>query len=526
MFRYLTFLSSIPQYFGFLYIDYTTTPNTIRVTKAGYCLFKESEQFVNDFDYPNLALAEKDKSSYDYSDIYLQQFIKLQITNPIILKDCEDIFIFPLYVVLSLIKKLDYLSYEELALYVFNTRSIDEIDLKIMEISNFRDLEYYKQIKFIDVFKKTHLGNISLVKAPTTSYFQKLCSYTDLLIKDEVVINSSTDKEYRKVNCIRLNKDKIETVNHILNNCKIDFYDFKEDLDLWIEYIGNPEIKTTPKDVELVNKSTDALLFTILKNGKFYAGDLLNANDVYIFPYLESNFYNIQILDKNSGKVHKSYKVEKYTNKINLFLDNDDVVKEDVFTLENLSTEIINHIEANNFCKNYSSYLYILTKFTGKDYLNNKSLRGARLEFLFYKLFNSLKEFKIIDEVIWGGKIGKYGLPSQAPGGPKGNPDLIVFVDNKLLVVELTTIKSKSQQWTAEAASVPDHIKNVYHDYNGKYDIIGLYLAPIQHDRVKSGIMSNLNDFNVKMLFKEIPQMVDVLTTVKHKKELLESIII
>ena len=102
----------------------------------------------------------------------------------------------------------------------------------------------------------------------------------------------------------------------------------------------------------------------------------------------------------------------------------------------------------------------------------------------------------------------------------------MVFVDNKLLVVELTTIKSKSQQWTAEAASVPDHIKNVYHDYNTKYDVIGIYLAPIQHDRVKSGIMSNLNDFNVKMLFKEIPQMLNVLTTVKHKKELLVAIII
>lgn len=519
-----TLVASIPQYFGFLYIDNTTTPNTIRVTKAGYSLFKESEQFVNNFDYPNLALAEKDKSSYDYSDIYLQQFIKLQITNPIILKDCEDIFIFPLYFVLSLVTELDYLTYEELGLYVFNTSSIDEINLKIIEISNFRDLDYYKQINLIEAFKTTHLGNISLVKAPTTSYFQKLCSYTDLIIKDEIVIHSNSDKEYRKVNCIRLNKDKIETVNHILNNCRIDFYDFKEDLDLWIEYIGNPEIKTTPKDIKLVNTSSDSLLFTILKDGKFYEGDLLNTNDVYILPYLDSNTYDIQIIDKNSGKVNKSYEIKKYSNRINLFLDDDDLVKEDAFTLDKLSDEIINHIEANNFCKNYSSYLNLLSKFTGKDYLNNKSLRGARLEFLFYELFNILKESKIVDEVIWGGKIGKYGLPSQTPGGPKGNPDLIVFIDNKLLVIELTTIKSKSQQWTAEAASVPDHIKNIYHDYNSRYDVIGLYLAPIQHDRVTSGIMSNLNDFDVMMLFNEISKILEILIRVKGKEDLLNSI--
>jgi len=49
--------------------------------------------------------------------------------------------------------------------------------------------------------------------------------------------------------------------------------------------------------------------------------------------------------------------------------------------------------------------------------------------------------------VIWNGKIGEYGIPSPAPGGPNGDPDILIFIGDTLVVLELTTIKSKSQQW-------------------------------------------------------------------------------
>ena len=44
---------------------------------------------------------------------------------------------------------------------------------------------------------------------------------------------------------------------------------------------------------------------------------------------------------------------------------------------------------------------------------------------------------------------GKYGLPTQAPGGKTGTPDIVFAVDDLHIVIELTTIKAKSLQFSA-----------------------------------------------------------------------------
>ena len=124
-----------------------------------------------------------------------------------------------------------------------------------------------------------------------------------------------------------------------------------------------------------------------------------------------------------------------------------------------------------------------------KNLHKSKNLRGSRLEYLFYKYFEKLENENIIDEVIWNGKIGQYGIPSPSPGGPTGSPDILLFIDDMIIVVELTTIKAKSQQWSAEGASVPDHIRLVEEKYSDK-KIFALYLAPIIHEeRVTKGML-------------------------------------
>ena len=100
-----------------------------------------------------------------------------------------------------------------------------------------------------------------------------------------------------------------------------------------------------------------------------------------------------------------------------------------------------------------------MNKVLGLDKLNDKSLRGAYFEYYAYKMLLKLLDLKVIDNVIWNGKIGKYGLPTQAPGGKTGTPDIIFTIDDTDYVLELTTIKSKSGQFAAEGSSVPDHIR-------------------------------------------------------------------
>ena len=120
-----TLLASIPQFFGFTFINTNTTPNTLLVTKAGSEIVKEFETFLEDYDYSNLRDGEKDGGVINYSETYLKQFLKLQLTNPVILKDCKNTLVFPLIFTLQVLKVTRYLTYEEIALFIL------EVNLKV-----------------------------------------------------------------------------------------------------------------------------------------------------------------------------------------------------------------------------------------------------------------------------------------------------------------------------------------------------------------------------------------------------------
>ena len=118
-----TLLASIPQYFGFTFINTDTTPHTLFITEAGNTILKELDSSLKGYNYSNLREAEKDEGTINYSDTYLKQFLKLQITNPVILKDCESISVFPLIFTLKVLRKTRYLTYEEVALFIFRSKS-------------------------------------------------------------------------------------------------------------------------------------------------------------------------------------------------------------------------------------------------------------------------------------------------------------------------------------------------------------------------------------------------------------------
>jgi len=501
-----TLLASIPQYFGFTFINTDTTPNTLFVTDAGKTIVKEQESFLENYDYSNLRDAEKDKGVVNYSDTYLKQFLKLQLTNPVILKDCESILVFPLIFTLKILKKTRYLTYEEIALFIFRSKSQNEIDFVTLEIENFRNLEYKKQLQLVEAFKQTHLGNISLVQAPTTSYYQKLCSYTGLIDKSSITITGNNEE--RKVNTIEIISEKESIINNLLKDYDFEPYDFKDNLRLWLQYIGNTEVLNTPKDVAILNKTSNEQLVVVSENDLIINGNLINPNDVISFPAIEKNNYKINIYNKTDGSITETISyVYSDDDKIEIKnINSNNVNQIDINVIEK---EIIEHINSKDFSEDYLKYILIISNIVGKNLQKSKNLRGSRLEYLFYKYFEKLENGNIVDEVIWNGKIGQYGIPSPSPGGPTGSPDILLFIDDMIIVVELTTIKPKSQQWSAEGASVPDHIRLVEEKYPDK-KIFALYLAPIIHEeRVTKGMLSRLKDYESKLHCLEIDKFLN-----------------
>ena len=510
-----TLLASIPQYFGFVFINTETTPTSLSISKAGLELLNEFHDFLKNYNYKNLTIAEKNNGDIQFSNTYLKQFAKLQITNPVILKDCENIFVFPLLFVIKIIKVINYLTFDELAYFVFKSKSQDEIDLIVLEINNFRNLKFNNRKILIDTFKKTHLGNISLVQAASTSYFEKLIRYTELFSIDKIILPNPENLKNEKANAIVLSKSKTKIITELL----IEFdknitYDFKDNLNLWMNYIGNPLVKKTPKDFSIFTSRNENILITISQNDKNIFADLISKEKDAIIPIMETYNYSINIINPDNGSVFSEYKFDsKHSSKIDLStlkVKKIDFGSNDLKTSQN---EINAHIESKMFDPTYSLYLSIVEKISARprNLLDNKNLRGAYLEYLFYKLLLQFQAVGKLDEIIWNGKIGEFSLPSPAPGGQQGISDIIAFKDDKIFVFELTTIKPKAMQWQAEGASVPDHIKIVTEKYKNK-KIIGFYLAPIIHERITSGMSSNLSKNECEIRCVKIIDFIDGLS--------------
>ena len=501
-----TLMASVPQYLGFVYVNTNTTPNTICITEAGYKLWNAHKNEL--VKIPNLV--EGADKTINTSELVLSQMEKLQITNPIILKDCENILVFPFRLTLELLRKLDYLDMEELAYFVFKTRDQSEINLVITEIQNFRSLESHKRKMLIDEFKKTHLGNITLVQAASTKYYQSLCEMTGII---EEYRFKPTNSE-QSLNCIRISNNYLSYVDEILDEkyAEINTFDFQNNLSLWIDYIGNTSRISPPIYVSLNNVSSTDIIALVKKDDIFIDGDIIQKNTSLKLPMFPDEKYSVEITDINTGKQISvcEFIPNRKNDNIKLNVDVDEEVL-DTDNFDNLCQEIMLHSEATNFCGKFENYLKILNKIIGINKIEDKALRGAYYEYLFFKLLNTLKNSMQIDEVIWNGKIGKYNLPTSAPGGKTGTSDIIFTIGNTDYVLELTTIKAKSMQFSAECSSVPDHIR--LYSQNTKKKVVGIFVAPIIHERNTNTMKSVLKQSNIDIVCIKDKDFLEILAS-------------
>ena len=504
-----TLVASIPQYLGFIYINTNTTPSTICLTEAGMALWnKHKGDLVK---IPNLV--EGKDLIIKKSECVLRQMEKLQITNPVILKDCENILVFPFRFMLKVLLKTVYLDNEEIAYFLFKVRSEDEVDLTVQAIENFRQLSKEKREALMNAFKRTHIGNITLVKASSAGYFISLCQITGIIDKLKVSPNNVDGN----LPALKINENYIDYVKDIIDKKynKAEAFDFKDNLELWIDYMGNPDIDYPPINVNICNETNSNYIVVIEKDGVHKYSDMIEAKGILQFPMFVYEKYNVVLIDCISGDEVNRIEIEPTFDIRDFSIESQNCatkIEEDIIEIGN---EIIEHCKSNNFSKKTLSYLKVLENVTGIDKQNDKSLRGAYFEYLVYKLLLKLKNKGVIDDVVWNGKVGKYGLPSPAPGGRLGTADIVFMIDDNDFVLELTTIKPKSTQFSAEGSSVPDHIR-IYADSVSR-DVTGIFCAPKIHPRNTAAMQSTISPYGIELHCITDKELVELL--VKEDKE-------
>lgn len=515
-----TLTASIPQYLGFLYINTNTTPNTICLTEVGVKLWNKHK---GDLVKVKNLLEGKDNLIKE-SNIVLEQLEKLQITNPIILKDCENILVFPFRMTLKLLLDLEYLDREELAYIVFKIKDESEYLLAKQEIINFRKLSFEDREQLINTFKSTHIGNITLVKAPSAAYYEALCEITGIIQKVKVTY-PNLGNNGKIIGAITIKEDCKKYVSDIINTKYSDsqIFDFKEDLDLWIEYIGNPNRLNPPREVIISNKSCTDTLVCIKKEHRLISGDLIEKNDSISVPMFLNEEYEIECLNINDGSIISNNKFSPQNNLcyFDIVLLKTEVINEDTELydgneINSLADEILEHSNAKMFSEKMLNYLNLLNRIDGKNREESKNLRGAYYEFLFFKLLTLLMEKGVVDEVIWNGKIGKFGLPVPAPGGKTGTPDLIFRINKQEFVLELTAIRPKAMQFDKEGSSVPDHIRLQYN--KSDFDVYGVFCAPQIHERNTAIMQASLIEEAINLNCITDKELVEILLSEDREK--------
>lgn len=506
-----TLVASVPQYFGLLYIDNSTTPNTIKLTEAGKKLYTFHKDSIKNIG--TLGEGQRNGELIESSPIFLEQFEKLQITNPIILKDCENIYVFPFRLVLKLLLELDYLDREELAYFVFSIRSEDELPLVINKINKFRSQNKVDRDQEINLFKGTHIGNITLVKAPSASYFENLCHNTGIIDKTKIQIPNPGSSSKDKLPAISIKPDYESYVKDILNNKYKDaeVYDFGNRLKLWIDYIGNPDRLIPPRDIELVNKSSSSLIMIVKQSEKLLSGDLVEAGSSLVAPMFLFEDYEVILISPKDGSILNKVIVTP-DHSVNFYNFDASVSDDTNETLSEIANNIIEHSASRTFNKKFSAYLKIIENIIGTDLINSKTLRGAYYEYQFYKLLERLLEEGVIDEVYWNGNVGQYGLPRPAPGGKTGTPDIVFMMNGEYFILELTTIKGKASQFSAEGSSVPDHIK-LFSEENSGHTVNGIFSAPVIHERNTAAMKAILNPLGIHIKCIVDRNLVDLLVS-------------
>lgn len=513
-----TLVASVPQYLGFLYLDASenSKSSVLRLTPAGKKLWDNNNK--NLVKLKNLR-DDKHKTIQKSTDV-LHQMEKLQLTNPIVLKDCENISVFPFRFLVKLLKKIDYIDQEEIGYFLLRSKEEDQVDTVALEIQNFRNLSTQQRKNLIDTYKQTHIGNITLQQAPSAGYFITICQMTGVIKK----FKAHPSNRDNSITAIKVEPDSQIYIDQMLDKYSdVSTFDFKNNLKLWVDYIGEPSREFPPIMYKIISENESDILWVVEKDGIPIDGNLASQGDSIELPIFLNERYNIKLYSLTSGEILKTIEFEaQNVNDYLIISQLDDNYQSMPDTVDSYAGMIRDHCKAKNFSDANLSKLRIIADVFKQDKSKDKQLRGAYLEYYFFKLLTRLQFDGIVDNVIWNGKIGKYGLPTQAPGGVIGNPDIVFTIDDVDFVLELTTIQPKAMQWKAEGASVPDHV--LQYSKTTKTKVHGIFSAPVMHSRNVTSMKNAIAPHDLKISCLIIDDLLEILKK-SDRKEIYQTLL-
>lgn len=515
-------LEAMLKYVGLIFVVEKGNRPILLVSEAGKEL-QSKNTYTRPHQRKRLSDTIKQNPAWNTLEVIRDQLKKLIITNPVIRADCINILVFPFRAVLRLLlySEIVSLSHEELAYIVFSMRSCNEHQLVKQRILNFRSLNTVDRNKELDAFKKTSVGNKTLVQAPTSLYFIKYC----------VITGFCSTKRMAGKTCLVINEGKRKEIEAYLKEyTAINAFDFGFDVDLWIDYFGEPSRRYPPILVDFIFENPDAVGIAITYSSvnksskpRYLLLDRDHARQtVALFPDEE---YQIEPMDVDSGLTIEKRKI-LITNQIKNVSFSKNRTSSQEWILSKVRKSIEELIGSKSgIDSDYEKRVELYATLTSQStYMKDcrGSLRGGRLEYLFYQFFLILENTKVIDSVIWNGSTAEFGLHRPAPGGKAGNPDLILSIKHIKCPVELTTISNARAQWSAEGVSVHDHVKNFQTEFHIKEQkIIGIFSAPEIHAPIRPSLESESKRLKRPILCLTINELISIFAE-KKRDEIVE----
>ncbi|MBE8182525.1 MAG: hypothetical protein HAW61_03250 [Candidatus Portiera sp.] len=409
--------------------------------------------------------------SADYLSIIQQQYIKLVFDNPI-LKNSNDIEIFPIIALMEILIETNDLSIEEVAIFIFSElKNREQIPETIKNISKFRKLDKESREELINDFKHTHKGNITLTKASSVTYlFSNLSRISLFYVYDKRIKLSSTDEAKKII-------EKYKNKSH---------FKFKDhELLYWDAYYGNTAIHFPPKEVTFKFADNNFEAYLLIKND-IYKTDLIKVEDEITIPVFDEltnilEVYNLQYENQQYVKKFKPYEIK---------------------SVELLALEFSSQYPIADLLEYYKGseiYPVLSRMLRYKERNVNSNLRGGRFENLVYEF---LKEGLTSMKVNWNGRIDKDGIAKPATGGQS---DIVVESNEYFYVVETTTMKHRSGIESAETFSLSRHAKE-FLDKGKKVKIV--LIAPVKYQSITNDMERMVSNLGIEYQSIDIDELI------------------
>jgi len=264
------------------------------------------------------------------------------------------------------------------------------------------------------------------------------------------------------------------------------------------------------------------MFFVIIKQDNNIVSDRLiqDVSQELIAPLFEGETYRIDIFDEMAQLVQTSHVIARREGiKLKLVKEIPRVRTLDPATISLFIGQLMSR--KGDYDDELRQKLVAIGNMYPEKRYSTDSVRGGRLEHLTYLLLLNLKEQEIINDVEWHGNLDQYGIPSPAPGRSRsslGSPDILIYIDNTTIVLELTLIGKTRMQWSQEGESVPDHIHAVKEEFPGK-TVVGIFSAPDFYRPEHLKAVAAYQDYSIMLKLCSLDHLVSILIQKSCTKE-------